>query len=115
METFILYGVETKSLEQARVYVETTLNISLLPREGYFMGGDYYHYDFTSYGKHSSLRLKHNRDFDDIENEVGGMSDPEYPDYSLLIHLDFTEEIPHAVAALDAAPEYFKKLRTETD
>lgn len=109
MTTYVLFGVKTSSLNAARDAVEKVLQVTLDAREGLHNGGDYYSLGFPK----MVLTIKSNIDLDDEEMEVDGLSEPDFPQHPYLLYLDDAETVPHILAAIEAAPDLFEKLRTE--
>ena len=108
MATFVLFGVKAATLEAARDQVEKALNVSLVAREGLHSGGRHYTLGFPDI----VLGLKNNIDLDDEEMEFAGLAEPDFPAHPYLLYLDDAETVPRVVAALEASPELFEKLRT---
>ena len=108
MTTYLLFGVKASTLDVARDWVERALNVSLVAREGLHAGGDHYTLGFPDI----ILDLKNNVDPDDEEMEVDGLSEPEFSKHPYLLYLDHADTVPHILAALEASPELFEKLRT---
>lgn len=108
MPTFVLFGVKAATLNGARIWIEEALNVSLVAREGLQSGGDHY----THGNPDIILDLKNNLDLDDEEMECDGLSEPDFPKHPFLLYLNYAEQAPHIIAALEAAPERFEKLRT---
>jgi hypothetical protein len=109
MTTYVLFGVKASSLDIARDLVEKNLHVTLDAREGLHNGGNYYFLGFPE----MVLTLKNNIDLDDEEMEFDGLSEPDFPKHPYLLYLDDAETVPHILAALEAAPERFEKLRTK--
>jgi hypothetical protein len=109
MTTYVLFGVKASTLNAARDEVEKVLQVTLDPREGLHNGGDYYSLGFPK----MVLTLKNNIDLDDEEMEFGGLAEPDFPKDPYLLYLDDAETVPHILAALEGAPDLFRKLRTD--
>jgi hypothetical protein len=108
MATYVLFGVKAPTLDVARDWVENALHVSLVAREGLHAGGDHYTLGFPEI----ILDLKNNIDLDDEEMEFDGLSEPDFPKHPYLLYVDCAETVPHILAALEASPELFEKLRT---
>ena len=86
---------------------ERALGIEMRRRESSYHGGDYYRFSRGSV----DLRLQSNVDF--YEGPDGqGLAEPEFPHAAHLLLLDMAQDAPEMVAALDADPDVFEKLRS---
>jgi hypothetical protein len=102
----VLFGVRAATFEQARVAVEQTLDISLEERESSHYGGNYFRFHGPEL---QELILQENIEVPEMEPAEEEFSDQHY----LLYLSGFPKDSP-LLAALEAAPETFEKLRANT-
>ena len=107
MPKFVLFGVKSSSLDEARALTEDALGLILEKREGLQSGG--IHYTLIQPLKY--IDLKNNLDLDDDEMEVGGRSEPVFPTHPFLLYLNHTDQRPELLTKVQARPDWFEKLR----
>jgi hypothetical protein len=106
MGMYVLFGVKTRDIEEARGWLEELLK---LPAEGRFneYEGDYYKFKKPS---GEEVRLCSGVS----EDEDGEYpTEEEFPDWALLAYLDDTSEDSEILHTLDSQPERFSKLSSE--
>lgn len=80
MSIYDLYGVVEGDIESARAFLERAIQISFVPHESSFYGGEYFRIELPD---HSSFMLL--RNYNDTENE---WLEEEYRGFPLLLYVN---------------------------
>jgi hypothetical protein len=105
--TDILFGIRTEDMEEIRELLEALLGTELLARSGLHRGEYYTFPDALD----EFLYLQYNEDFEDGEEEQA--REPDFPEYPLILYIQDEGQHPGYLAAIEARPDVFVKLRTE--
>ncbi len=105
VDLYVLFGVATKDIDEARSWVETALARKLAEDEKGHLG----RYFFLDGSDREALKLCSGVSQDDEEGEYP--TDQDFRDEALLIFLDDTRDDSPWLRALEARPDRFVKLR----
>lgn len=100
----VLFGVRVATFEAARAAVEHTLGIVLHERESSHYGGVYFRFNGPNV---QELVLQENIEIPEMEP-----AEEDFPEQRYLLYMSGSPKDSSFLAALEASPELFKKLRT---
>lgn len=98
------YRIKLNKMSEFANLIEKNLNVKLQRRESISWG---IYYCFAGNDDYLNLRENMNPEMDN------DLLEPEFSDYPFLLYLENSHKYPHYLAAIEARPDIFVKLRTE--